>query len=576
MTTNSSSRRQQSPGGNDEINGCLRNLLRDYNDRDTEAISRHIKNLRDATERADDDVVRTLFGGSVAKHTFVDGLSDVDVLFIVNDSGMSGQQPRDIIQDMERLFRQRLPNTKISSGDMAVTVTYSDGIEIQVLPAIRTQSGGVRIADPERGRWSNVLHPERFAKKLTEVNQASGKQVIPTVKLAKSLAAQVIPSAEEQIKGYHMESLGIEAFIGYPGPYDLRSMLGRFCDAAANAVLQPITDSTGQSRHVDEYMGPANSRQRQRAAQHFKDMAQRLNSCKSASDVADLFGESNSGGNNDNGGRPPKRPDSGNPPRGNARNAAAGSGPVALTASPRTFSPPSPYATQSLPMRKAVRWRSEYDLTPLSASNVAWLSSNQPGMRYDEKGGVIAGTFALRASWDPDSGRLTTNPWHPANPVIEDEYQLEIRLRYDARNAGGVLNRCPPVFETGYKTRLLSIARRLPLADLHMYPDGECCLGFNPVAPSAGEWDLPKFFEVDLTAWLYRLAYVERCGLERARQKLWPEYDHQYGPNQYLAQLRHIASSTASDDAACPCGSGVSRAQCHQPAIMQCRADGLM
>ena len=563
------------PASNEQINGYLRDLLRDYNDRDVEAINRHITTLRDAAEQKDDDVVRTLFGGSVAKHTFVNGLSDVDVLFTVNDSAMSGRQPQGIIQDMEHLFRRRLPNTKISSGDMAVTVAFSDGVEIQVLPAIRTKSG-VRIADPERGGWSNVLHPERFAKKLTEVNQANRGQVIPVIKLAKPLAEQVIPNTDEQIKGYHMESLAIEAFSSYQGPYDLRSMLIRFCDAAASAVLHPITDSTGQSRFVDEYMGKSESSQRRRAANHLKTMAQKLNACKSAADVADLFGDSNSGGNSENGGRPPKQPNGGNPPRGNARDAAVGAAPATLIAPQRTFTPPSPYATQSLPLRVAARGRKEYDLTPISALNAAWLRCNQPGMRYDAKSGIIAGTFALRASWDPETGRLTANPWHPVNPVIEGEYQLKILLRYDSRDAGGIPNRYPPVLETGGRTLELAIARGLPLADLHMYADGECCLGFYPAAPDAGGWNLPQFFEVDITAWLYRLAYVERYGLERARWELWPEYDHRYGPNQYLAYLRRIAGSAVSSDAACFCGSGAQYAQCHQPAILQCRADGML
>lgn len=565
---------QQSPASNDQINGYLRDLLRGYNDRDVAAINRHIKTLRDAAERKDDDVVRTLFGGSVAKHTFVNGLSDVDVLFTVNDSGMSGREPQGIIQYMEQLFRQRLPNTKISSGDMAVTVTFSDGVEIQILPAVRTKSG-VRIADPEHGGWSNVLHPERFAKKLTDVNQANRGQVIPTIKLAKSLAAQIIQSGQEQISGYHMESLGIEAFAGYQGPYDLLSMLICFCDAAAKAVLHPITDSTGQSRSVDEYMGKADSRQRRRAANHFETMAQKLNACKSTADVADLFGDSNSR-SSESDGRPPKQPGGGNPPRGNARNAAAGAAPATLIAPQRTFAPPSPYATQSLPLRAATRGRKEYDLTPISALNAAWLGSNQPGMRYDAKSGIIAGTFALRASWDPEKGRLTANPWHPANPVIEDEYQLKILLRYDARDASGVPNRYPPVFETGGRTLELAIARGLSLADLHMYLDKECCLGFYPAAPDADGWNLPQFFEVDITAWLYRLAYVERFGLGLARRELWPEYDHRYGPNQYLAYLRRIAGNALSSDAACFCGSGVQHDQCHQPAISQCRVDGLL
>ena len=285
--------RRPVPANTDEINGGLRNLLRGYNDRDAEATNRHLKTLRDALERNDGDVITTRFGGSVAKHTFVDGLSDVDVLFIVNNSSLSGQPPDAAIRYMRNLFQRRLPGTPITAGDMAVTVKFADGIEIQVLPAIRRRSGGVRVADPERGGWSNVVHPECFASKLTEVNQANHGEVIPVIKLAKALAAEVIQSKRYQISGYHMESLGIEAFDNYRGPYDLRSMLLHLCAAAATTVLHPIADSTGQSRNVDDYMGAANSQRRQRAARRFNEMAQQLNACQSAADVTALFGESN-------------------------------------------------------------------------------------------------------------------------------------------------------------------------------------------------------------------------------------------------------------------------------------------
>ena len=165
-----------------DINRCLRELLREYNEQEREAINRHLDVLRDSLELKDDDVIRFVLGGSQSKHTAVNGLSDVDALAIINDSSLSGQSPEAIIRQMAERIRQRLPQTSVSTGDMAVTIKYSDGIAIQILPAIRTKSG-VRIADPGTKQWSNVVHPERFAQKLTQVNQANGGRVIPTVKL---------------------------------------------------------------------------------------------------------------------------------------------------------------------------------------------------------------------------------------------------------------------------------------------------------------------------------------------------------------------------------------------------------
>lgn len=271
-----------------EVNGCLRNVLRDYNDRDVEAINRHLRGLRDALELQDGDVIPTLFGGSVSKHTYVDGLSDVDALCIINDSSLSGQSPRDVIRVMKERITRRMPDTTVSIGNLAVTVKYADGIEVQLLPAIRTKTG-VRIAEPGTNTWSQVVHPERFARKLTQVNQANNGQVIPTVKLVKGLAAHTIRNDNDRISGYHLESLAIEAFRNYHKQYDLKSMVTHFNQFASKAVLRPITDPTGQSRHVDEYMGAASSGQRRRAAELFNQMQQELDQCKTNGDINNLF-----------------------------------------------------------------------------------------------------------------------------------------------------------------------------------------------------------------------------------------------------------------------------------------------
>ena len=279
----------QRPLTDDEINGCLRNQLRDYNDRDVEAINRHLRGLRDALEIGDDDVVRPLFGGSISKHTYVAGLSDVDVLAIVNDSSLSGQTPADVIALMKQRITQRMPRTTVTAGDLAVTVKYADGTEMQLLPAIRTKSG-VRIADPGTNTWSNVVHPERFGRKLTQINQRNDQKVIPAIKLEKGLIAHTVRSDRDRISGYHVESLAIEAFRNYGGPYDLKSMVRHFNNFASREVLKPIRDPTGQSRHVDDYMGPANSELRRRASDNFKQMQHSLDRCKTRADIDNLFG----------------------------------------------------------------------------------------------------------------------------------------------------------------------------------------------------------------------------------------------------------------------------------------------
>lgn len=83
-----------------DINRCLRELLREYNEQEREAINRHLDVLRDSLELEDDDVIRFVFGSSQSKHTAVNGLSDVDALAIINDSSLSGQSSEAVIRQM--------------------------------------------------------------------------------------------------------------------------------------------------------------------------------------------------------------------------------------------------------------------------------------------------------------------------------------------------------------------------------------------------------------------------------------------------------------------------------------------
>jgi hypothetical protein len=160
-------------------------------------------------------------------------------------------------------LRKKLRLTKITAGNLAVTVEFSDGTKIQVLPAQKTSTGN-RIASEEGSSWSNVIHPDKFTDKLTNVNKNNNNGVVPTVKLYKAINSKL--PKEAQLTGYHIESIAIEAFRNYEGSTSSKAMLTHLVDSAAKAVLKPISDKTGQSIHVDDSLGTTNSYERQRAS----------------------------------------------------------------------------------------------------------------------------------------------------------------------------------------------------------------------------------------------------------------------------------------------------------------------
>jgi hypothetical protein len=237
------------------VNEVLSEALRRFNDRDAELPRRRLEAIQEALGPLAIDVDRLLFGGSVAKHTYVDGLSDVDALVVIE---AAEARPDTLVEQLRTSLSHRLNMNDvadISAGHLAVTVRYSDGTEIQLLPAVE-RAGRTSIASEDGTTWRQI-RPHKFAEKLTQVNQANGQQVVPTIKLAKA-AMQNLPEAH-QLSGYHIEAIAVDAFRSYDGRRDRASMLVHLMQHAQHAVLRPTGDITGQSVHIDGHLGAPNS-----------------------------------------------------------------------------------------------------------------------------------------------------------------------------------------------------------------------------------------------------------------------------------------------------------------------------
>jgi hypothetical protein len=165
----------------------------------------------------------------------------------------------------------------IEEGVLAVTITYRDGMQLQLLPAKRV-GDTVAIASASGQRWSRI-EPATFRKALTAVNQSQAGAVIPAIKLAKSVIANL--PADRQLSGYHVEALAVEAFQAYDGRKTPSAMLKHFFAAASDRVRTPIADVTGQSRAVDAYLGEAESTQRKLVSDTLATVSRQLQSADS-------------------------------------------------------------------------------------------------------------------------------------------------------------------------------------------------------------------------------------------------------------------------------------------------------
>ena len=245
------------------VNESLLQLLAEFNDRDIQLVNIRLGAIKELINDEIDDAIDSLYGGSVAKHTYVDGLSDIDSLLIVNGTKYEKYQPKEILDAFAKIINARLGNDAvINVGRIAITVSYKDGMKIQLLPAIRT-SEGLKVPAWKREGWSNI-DPDKFRAGLSKRNAECHEKIVPLIKLVKAINSNF--PEDVQLSGYHIESLAIAAFRGYDGDCTLSRMLPHYFDKAKNLVMKPIEDKSGQSLHVDEYLGPENSEQRQQAS----------------------------------------------------------------------------------------------------------------------------------------------------------------------------------------------------------------------------------------------------------------------------------------------------------------------
>jgi Second Messenger Oligonucleotide or Dinucleotide Synthetase domain len=274
-----------------KLASTLGSLLGAYNARDVETARERLDGVKAALQGSIEGAFDQLFGGSVAKHTYVDGLSDIDSLVLINDTALEGKTPQQVLLRMENILKRELGDrAAVSHGRMAVTIDYGDGMVLQVLPAVKTKEALVHVPSSRHDGWS-MINPVAFQEALTRRNNECGGKLVPTIKLAKAIVGQ-LPEAQ-RLSGYHMESLGIAAFRNYDGEKNTTAMLPTFFEHARDLILSPIKDSTGQSVHVDGYLGPANSEARQAASHVLGRLARRMRNATVAGSTAQwqaLFG----------------------------------------------------------------------------------------------------------------------------------------------------------------------------------------------------------------------------------------------------------------------------------------------
>lgn len=239
-----------------ELNARFNKMLTEYNSRDASIIEHKISQIKEIIDKNLMTSVSLKFGGSLNKNTYIEGISDFDILVNISNTTFSHSVPRSAIDSLKSILitNKKSDMIEISVGQMAVTIKYSDNYIIQLLPVILTNIG-YRVPASNGNEWSNTVIPERFINEFKDINQRCNNKVIPVIKLVKGINSRL--PEYHKLNGYHIESIALEVFNYYPtSNLQTRVMIEDFYDRAKEIVKHPIPDKTGQSSFVDGYLGP--------------------------------------------------------------------------------------------------------------------------------------------------------------------------------------------------------------------------------------------------------------------------------------------------------------------------------
>ena len=203
-------------------------------------------------------------------------------------------------------------------------------------------------------------------------------------------------------------------------------------------------------------------------------------------------------------------------------------------------------------------------LFPVSMSEMAALKVAQPLLELDYASQSITGRLHVVAEYDRRDGLLhyvQELGGQRRKEFIRDSFDIEILLSYSPTG----FNPWPPVFETGGRAKEITLKHGISdLSDLHLYPGEKnmCCLGLEGL-DTEYEADISTFVRDLVVPFFYRLAYVDRYGLQAARDNLWGEYSHgRQGHSEYIREVRSKRRHMGRNRL-CFCGSGLKFKRCH-------------
>jgi Adenylyl/Guanylyl and SMODS C-terminal sensor domain/Second Messenger Oligonucleotide or Dinucleotide Synthetase domain len=176
------------------------------------------KKFRDTESKT----ANTLQVGSFGRNTGINGISDLDVLYIMPKSKwdvyQNGKQLK-LLQDAKDAIRARYPATDVRVDRLVVTVTYSD-FHVEVQPVFEQDDGSYKYPDTkDDGSW-RITKPREEMSAVTERDAEKNSNLKRLCKMARAWKNK----HGLEIGGLLIDTLAFN-FLGSTTDYDTKSYL---------------------------------------------------------------------------------------------------------------------------------------------------------------------------------------------------------------------------------------------------------------------------------------------------------------------------------------------------------------
>lgn len=131
----------------------------------------------------------TLQVGSFGRKTGIDGISDLDMLYLMPKSKWESYDKAggqyDLLRDAKEAILARYPKTKVKVDRLVVTVTYAD-FHVEVQPVFEQDDGSYKYPDTKDGGSWKVTKPREEMAEVAKADLNKNANLRPLCKMARA------------------------------------------------------------------------------------------------------------------------------------------------------------------------------------------------------------------------------------------------------------------------------------------------------------------------------------------------------------------------------------------------------